>query len=93
MPDRTKLKTGDKIRLLRVPDGDIAQREREIAQGITNPGWTANTIELIISQNPIVEIYDIDEFGQPWFTAEILVDGEAENHSMSLVDDESWELV
>ncbi len=91
MLDRKKLKIGDKIRLLRVPQGDLDQRRREIANNIDNPGWTANIIELIIAQNPIVEIDSIDEFGQPWFTSEIMVNGKKEKHTLAINEDESWE--
>lgn len=93
MPDRRELKIGDKIRLLRVPLGDIDQRNREIAKNINNPGWTANTIELIIAQNPIVEIDTIDEYGKPWFTSEILVNGKKETHTLSINEDDSWKEV
>ena len=54
MTGRKKLKIGDKIQLLSVPKDDLEQRRREIAKGVDNPGWTADIIELIIAQNPIV---------------------------------------
>ena len=93
MPDRKKLKIGDKIRLLTVPKGDLEQRKREIESDVENPGWTANTIEKIITQDPVVKIDDIDEFGSPWFTYHLVVDGETEIHSIAITEDESWELI
>lgn len=30
-------------------------------------GWTADTIERIISENPAVKIWQIDEYGYPWY--------------------------
>ena len=90
MPDRKKLKVGDKIRILRVPLDDVNQRRREIANNINDAGWTANTIELIIAQNPIVEIDSIDDFGQPWFTSNILVNGKIETHNLAVNEDDSW---
>lgn len=93
MPDRTKLKPGDKIRLLSVPLGDIEQRKREIAQQLDHAGWTANTIELIIAQAPIVEIDMIDDFGQAWYTADIIVNGEQETHNLAINEDDSWEMI
>lgn len=93
MPDIKKLKIGDKIRLLSVPKGDFEQRRREIAQGIDKPGWTADTIELIIAQNPIVEIDAIDDFERPWFTADVIVNGKLEKHTLAIDEDGSWELV
>ena len=92
MPDIKNLKVGDKIRVLKVPEGDLKQRRREIAEGIDNPGWTANTIELIIAQNPIVKIESIDEYGRPWYTCDIIVDGELETHTLAMNEDDVWEL-
>ena len=45
MPDRARLKIGDRVRLLRVPQGDLDQRERELRDGAEGAGWTADTIE------------------------------------------------
>ncbi len=92
MPDSKNLKIGDKVRLLCVPAADMEQREREIAQGTANPGWTADIIELIIAQNPIVEIDDIDEFGRPWFTCNLIVEGKTEQHTLAIMENDSWEL-
>lgn len=92
MPDRKKLKIGDKIRILSVPESDIKQRRIEIAEGKDNPGWTADIIELIISQNPIVKIDEIDDFGQPWFSCDLMVNGKPEQHTLAIMEDSSWEL-
>ena len=67
MPDRRKLRVGDRIRLLTVPLHDHEQREREVQAGHPDAGWTANTIDQIIAVAPEVVIYEIDEFGAPWF--------------------------
>lgn len=91
MPDIKHLKIGDKIRLLKVPEGDLEQRKREIAQGIDNPGWTANIIELIIAQHTIVEIDSIDDFGRPWYICDIIVNGKLESHTLAMTEDDSWE--
>ncbi|PHN06973.1 hypothetical protein [Flavilitoribacter nigricans] len=93
MPDRKKLKIGDKIRLLKVPEEDKVQREQEIAQGVEEPGWTADTIERIIAQDPVVEVYTIDDFERPWFTCDIMVNGELETHTLAINEDDSWEMV
>ncbi|GAB5552538.1 MAG: hypothetical protein Sapg2KO_21290 [Saprospiraceae bacterium] len=93
MPKRSKLRVGDKIRLLSVPPEDLEQRKREIAEGIENPGWTANTIELIIAQDPIVVIDFIDEYDSPWYVSNILVEGKKESHIIAVLEDDSWEKV
>lgn len=91
MPDRTKLRVGDRIRILAVPASDLAQREREIATGVEMAGWTANTIERIIASNPVVIIDRIDEFGAPWFDVTLDGDEGEEQHSLTILDDVSWE--
>ena len=91
MPDRTKLKIGDRIRLLRVPQGDIEQRERELREGSENAGWTADTIERIIAQDAVVTISSIDEYGLPWFEYELKsASGGVEYHSLAIMENESW---
>jgi hypothetical protein len=92
LPDRTKLRVGDKIRLLTVPQGDLEQREREIHENRADPGWTANTIERIIAQCPVVSIDRIDDDSGPWFDVDIENEGgEVEEHSLAIMDDDSWE--
>ena len=93
MPDRKKLKIGDKVRLLHVPKADLEQRKREIKNSTEDAGWTADSIELIIAQNPIVEIDTIDEFEQPWFTCDLMVNGKMEKHTLAIMEDDSWELI
>ena len=94
MPDHTKLKVGDKIRLLSVPEGDLRQREQEIKDGLEDAGWTADTIERIIRQDPIVIIAWLDEYGLAWFEYDLIrEDGSVEEHALAMVDDESWEYV
>ena len=55
-------------------------------------GWTADSIERIIASDPIVTIDEIDEYGCPWFSAELVAnDGTIEYHYLNIMDDESWE--
>ena len=91
MPDYRSLKIGDRIRLLRVPAADVRQRERERGEGLADAGWTAETIERIIRHDPIVTISRIDEYGQPWFDCELITDaGAVEEHTLAVLDDDSW---
>jgi hypothetical protein len=92
MPDRSELRVGDRIRLLAVPVRDLAQRERELATGAQMPGWTADTIERIIASHPIVTIDRIDKYGAPWFDVELDGADGVEHHSLTILDDDSWEL-
>ena len=94
MPDPSKLKPGDQIRLLSVPQSDLLQRTREIRDGLDDTGWTADTLERILAQNPVVVISQVDEYGQPWFEYNLMDDsGEIEEHSIAIMDEESWEIL
>ncbi len=78
MPDRTKLKIGDRIRLLRVPAGESSR-------------WTKVTIGAIIRQDPVVTIDRIDEYGQPWFNYNLArPNGRVAEHTLAVMEDDSW---
>lgn len=92
MPDPKILRIGDRIRILCVPPSDLQQREREIAEKTEMAGWTADSIERIISQTPVVSISRIDEDGSVWYDASIVgPDGQEELHSLIVYDDDTWE--
>jgi hypothetical protein len=86
------LRVGDQIRILRVPDADLRQRKDEIERGVEMAGHTADTIDRIIAENPVVKIGQIDEFGYPWYEVTLIADdGEAEEHTLMVYDDGTWE--
>ena len=94
MPNPQTLRVGDQIRILRVPDNDLGQRENEIASGVEMAGWTANSIERVISQSSIVRICQIDEYGCVWYEASIIgPDGTEKEHTLIVYDDDTWEPV
>ena len=94
MPDPKTLRIGDRIRILRVPDADLRQREREIASNAELAGWTADSIERIIAQSPVVQISRIDDDGSVWYDATIIgLAGKEEEHSLIVYNDDTWELV
>ena len=96
MPDPKTLRVGDRIRILRVPDADLRQRENEIAADAEMAGWTANSIERIIAQTPIVRIcrIDEDEYACVWYETSIIgPDGTEEEHTLIVYDDDTWESV
>jgi hypothetical protein len=92
LPDPKTLRIGDRIRILRVPNGDLKQRESEIASGAEMAGWTADSIERIISQTPVVRISRIDEYGCVYYDATIIgPEGREESHSLIIYNDDTWE--
>jgi hypothetical protein len=92
MPDWRSLKAGDRIRLVKVPASDLAQREHELRIGAKEAGSTADAIERIIDSDPIVTIDHVDGFGAPWFKRELVADnGTIEYHSLTITENDSWE--
>jgi len=88
-----RLKPGDRVRLLRVPESDLEQRKREIEKGLEDAGWTADTLERILEFDPVVTIDHIDEYGAPWFIYKFTSpEGELNEHWINIQDDESWEM-
>lgn len=93
MPNRHALKPGDQICLLHIPASAIRRREQELREGVEDAGLTADTIERIIRQNPVVTVDRIDEYFQPWFNYWLKMDdGAIEEHTLAIADDESWEM-
>ena len=92
MPDPKTLKLGERIRILRVPNSDLRQRASELATGAEAPGWTADSIERIITQTPIVSISQIDADGCVWYEATVIGPDGTEEHSLIVYDDDTWEL-
>ncbi len=91
-PPPNNLQVGDRIRIIRVPESDLRQRDDEIARSVEMAGHTADTIERVIATNPIVKIWQIDEFGYPWYEVTLVGDnGESEEHILMVYDDGSWE--
>jgi hypothetical protein len=94
LPDPKTLQIGDLIRILRVPENDLHQRANEIASGTEMAGWTADSIERIIAQTPVVQISRIDEYGCVWYETTIIgPDGTEESHALIVYDDATWEPV
>ena len=86
------LRVGNKIKLIKIPQIDIEQRERELQNKSDMPGLTADTLEKILENNPVVRISEIDELGNPWFDYELLDnEGVRHYHSIRIIDNDSWE--
>ena len=87
------LKPGERIRLLCVPESDLQQRDRELRVGVEEAGLTANTLERIMSLDPVVTI-DRVEYDMPKFDYEFVgEDGFNEYGTIGICDDESWERI
>ncbi len=93
MPNPATLRIGDSIRLLSVPEHDLALRKDKAAAGEDTFETTATAIERIIAKNPIVTVTQVDEFGGVWYEAERTdSEGQIEHHYVMLYDDDTWEV-
>lgn len=93
MPDRNNLKIGDSLRLLRVPEADLAQRAHEGPRAAGELLPTATILEYLLRHNPIVIIDQIDDYHQPWFSAWVKTDTDIAYHSLAVMEDDCWEIV
>lgn len=93
MPDRSQLRVGDRIRLLSVPQCDLDQRRRAIEVGDDVSDSTASTIERIMAASQFVTIERIDKFGATWFEVQLEEHDGIHYHSLTILDNESWERV
>ncbi|MCY2987307.1 MAG: hypothetical protein NTY19_05505 [Planctomycetota bacterium] len=65
-----------------------------MAAGVDMPGWTADSIERIIAQTPVVPICRIDDDGCVWYEATVIgPDGTEENHMLIVYNDDTWEKI
>ena len=83
MPDPKKLKVGDRIRFVSLPDE------------WQDPKFTIfeECMEIMISRNWPSRIYEIDEYGTPWITARVRVKGQIEHHTWEISEATGWRLV
>ena len=94
MPDPKTLKVGDKIRLLCVPEGDRLYRAEQMSLDKKYRTDTADVIEKIIAEDPIVAVAFFDESGTPWYSREMKdEEGRTVWQSLAIYNDETWEIV
>ena len=66
-------------------------REHEIREGVEDAGYTADAIERILQQDPVVTIDRIDEYGQPWFNYNLIgPSGAIEEHTLTFTEEGTW---
>ena len=84
-----KLEVGQKIRITKIPDSDLAEYER------TQDDFTVRVLWRLVDTQEAVTITEIDEYGKPWFEYNFVNDeGEREMHSLAIMcEDDSWELI
>lgn len=85
MTKRSALKIGDRILLTQIPAFDLASKSDE-----PDSLNTVEIIRILIDQQSVVIIDHIDEYGNPWFSADIEISGEVQHHTLAIMDDDYW---
>jgi len=86
MPDPMKLKLGDRIRFVSLPDewNDphyfVHQECIEFMKAMISRSWPSR-------------IYEIDEYGTPWIAARIRKGGRIEHHIWAIFEETGWRFV
>ena len=83
MPEPYTLRVGDRIRIVAVPKGDLWA----LASGATYLEKTVRMLEWMVGKE--YTIAWIDDDGKPWVDVEY-PDSEGAEHSMAIMDSESW---
>ena len=86
MPDPKSLRIGDRIRVLSVPKRDL----QDLEAGQTHLRDTVEVLTWMVGKE--YEISMIDEYGHPWVEIHDFPSENAE-HSMAILDTESWILL
>jgi hypothetical protein len=95
MPDRKLLKVGDLIRVIAIPPFDLAQMYDGLAKGMPDPGFTVRVIQHLKDTRKIRRVVSVDEYGNAWIEVKLRnkKHQSMEEHSLAIMDDESWEIV
>ncbi|MCK6472243.1 MAG: hypothetical protein L6R28_10895 [Planctomycetes bacterium] len=86
MPDPAQLKVGDRIHIVAVPKGDLWALE----SGSDYLEETVRVLKWMVGKEFVIDWIDPD--GKPWVVVDY-PDPEGGEHSMAIMDKESWELV
>ena len=80
-----KLRVGDRIRIVAIPQGDQRQYEE------SGDDFTVRVLRRLIRKKSAVRIGMIDDFSYPWLHYRFRNSrGKIEDHSLSVSDNESW---
>lgn len=86
MPDPKKLKVGDRVRFVRLP-------EEWSRPGTGVHRDSVAFMKAMIRRCFASRIYEIDKDGYPWIAARMLRRGRWQHHYWMIIDSTSWRLV
>lgn len=86
MPDPSKLKVGDRIRFVTLPD--------EWSQpGYRLPRESMAFMKHMLKRSYSLRIVQIDEYGVPWISARIRDRGRVKRHTWGILENTGWRKV
>ncbi len=86
MPDPKRLKVGDRVRCVSLPD------ERNDPLHAVQPE-SLEFMKAMIARNRSSRIFEVDEYGTPWIRARIRRNGGVEHHSWGILEKTGWRKV
>ena len=86
MPDPKKLKVGDKVKFVSLPDEWRHPQAMVLKESVA-------FMKVMISRNWPSRVYKIDEYGVPWIKARLRRRGKPEHHWWAIVEKTGWRLV
>jgi hypothetical protein len=86
MPDPKRLKVGDRVRFVSLPD------EWQDPKYFVHKE-SVDFMNVMISRSWPSRVYEIDEYGTPWIEARIRRKGRVEYHTWGIFERTGWRLV
>ena len=86
MPDPKKLRIGDRVRFVSLPDEWQDPQYRVLPEDV-------DFMESMVARSWPSRVYEVDEFGTPWISARLRKNGEVEHHTWGLLERTGWRVV
>ncbi|MBN1589639.1 MAG: hypothetical protein JW888_09000 [Pirellulales bacterium] len=86
MPDPKKLKVGDRIKFVSLPD-EWQDQEFTIHED------DVEFMKIMIARNWPSRVYEIDEYGKPWIYARVRSEDGWEHHTWGICEKTGWRIV
>ena len=83
MPDPKKLRIGDRVRFVSLPDEWQDPQYRVLPEDV-------EFMESMVARSWPSRVCEVDEFGTPWIAARICKDGEIEYHTWGILEQSGW---
>ena len=86
MPDPHSLKVGDRIRFVSIPE-EWNEPGREPTRE------SMRFMKHMLKRKSLSRVYEIDEYGQPWISARLRINGKVEHHRWAIMESTGWRKV